>query len=67
MGGCTARILKQRRVYSSTRGTSEVVYVQLHCPLLGELNLTGDLARRAVEALERRRSVEQGEKEVVDG
>jgi len=44
-----------------------VVYVQLHCPLLGELNLTGDLARRAVEALERRRSVEQGEKEVVDG
>ena len=66
MGECTARILRQRRVYSSTQGTSEVVYVQLHCPLLGELNLTGELARRAVEALERRSS-RQGDEEVADG
>lgn len=47
---CTAKVLRQRKTIPGGDKKS-TVYVQIYCPIMGEINLVGERAEAAIKKI----------------
>jgi len=50
---CTARIIRERKQLGRFPGEKGTLMVQLYCPILGEIVLSGERAERAISNLKK--------------
>ena len=48
---CTARIIRERTKYGQFAGDQKQTIVQIHCPVLGDIVLSGEQAEQAIQRL----------------
>ncbi len=53
---CTARILRERKQLGRFPGEKTATVVQLYCPIIGEIVLSGEQAERIVSNLKKNKS-----------
>lgn len=51
---CTAKVIREKKIMSSSTSKKPVNFVQIYCPILGEINLMGEEAERAREKIRAR-------------
>jgi len=44
---CTARIVREKKVMPSSTSKQPINFLQIYCPILGEVNLIGEEAEKA--------------------
>jgi hypothetical protein len=44
---CTARILREKKIVPSSSTKKPINFVQIYCPILGEITLMGEQAEKA--------------------
>ena len=48
---CTARIVRERTKYGQSAGDRKQTVVQIHCPVMGDIVLSGEQAERAIQRI----------------
>jgi len=48
---CAARIVRERTKYGQFAGDKKQTVVQIHCPVMGDIVLSGEQAERAIQRI----------------
>jgi hypothetical protein len=51
---CTARVVREKKIIPSSTSKKPTNFLQIYCPILGEINLMGDEAEKVRERMKAR-------------